>query len=84
MADKALHLPAVEAPSPAADDGGVGRAAGTDGLWKNSECPTSNTQRPMSKEQRMNARGKEDCGQHGLASNPWHVNGEETANVQHR
>jgi len=37
----------------------------------------------------MNAIGKEDCGQHALASrrtavagNPWHVNGERTANVQ--
>ena len=32
----------------------------------------------------MNAIGKEDWGQHGLASNPWHVNGEETATVQQR
>jgi hypothetical protein len=36
----------------------------------------------MSKEQRMNAIGKEDSGQPGLASNPWHANGEETANIQ--
>jgi hypothetical protein len=32
----------------------------------------------------MNAIGKEDGGQHGLASNPWHGSGEETANVQRR
>jgi hypothetical protein len=37
----------------------------------------------MSKEQRMNSMGKEDRGHHGLASNPWHVNGQETAKIEH-